>query len=175
MGGEATFNFMRRHQSCHNYHVPPPAQEKERPHPPLSPACFTHKHQQICRELFMRRHQSNHNYHLPSPAQETKKPRPLLSPACFPHKHRQIYRELFALPLSLGKIWAERQSLILSVGIKVVTTTICPLLHRKQKATPTTLTGMLPHKHRQIYRQLFALPPSLGKIQAERQSLILHV
>ena len=71
--------------SCHNYHLPPPAQEKERPHPPLSPACFTHKHQEIYRELFMRRHQSNHNYHLPSPAQETKKPRPLLSPACFPH------------------------------------------------------------------------------------------
>ena len=133
MGGVAIFNFMRRHQSCHNYHLPPPAQEKERPRPPLSPACFTNKHQQIYRELFMRTHQSYHNYHLPSPAQETKKPRPLLSPACFPHKHRQIYRELFALPPSLGKIWAERQSLILFVGIKVITTTICTLPPKKQK------------------------------------------
>ena len=90
MGGEAIFNFTRRHQSCHNYH-------------------------------------------LPSHAQETQRQRPLLSPACFTHKQPRIYGELFALPPSLGKIRVERQSLILCVGIKVVTTTICPLPPRKQK------------------------------------------
>ena len=123
----------------------------------------------------MRRHQSNHNYHLPSPAQEIKKPRPPLSPACFPHKHRQIYRELFALPPSLGKIWPERQSLILCVGIKVVTTIICPLPLRKQKDHAHHSPACFTHKHQQIYRELLALPPSLGKIRAERQSLILCV
>ena len=81
----------------------------------------------------MRRHQSCHNYNLPSPAQETERPRPQFSPACFTHKCQQIYRELFALPPSLGKIWAERQSLIKCVGIKVVSTTISPLPTRKQK------------------------------------------
>ena len=125
--------FMRRHQSYHNYQLPSPAQETERPRPPLSTACFPHKRQQIYRELFMRWHQSYHNYQLPSPAQETKRPCPQLSTACFTHKRQQIYRELFALPPSLGKTWAESQSLIMCVGIKVVTTTICPLPPRKQK------------------------------------------
>ena len=176
MGGEAIFNFMRRHQSCHNYHLPSPAQEKERPRPPLSPACFTNKHQQIYRELFMRTHQSYHNYHLHSPAQETERPRPPLSPACFTHKFPQIYRELFALPPSLGKIWAERQSLILSVGIKVVTTTICPLTHKEtERQRPPLSPACFTHKQPQIYRELFALPPSLGKIRAERQSLIICI
>ena len=157
MGGEAIFNFTRRHQSCHNYH-------------------------------------------LPSHAQETQRQRPLLSPACFTHKQPRIYGELFALPPSLGKIRVERQSLILCVGIKVVTTTICPLPLRKQKdhahhspacfthnyhlpspaketerAHPLLSPACFTHKRQQIYRELFALPPLLGKIREERQSLILCV
>ena len=95
---------------------------------------------------FMRRHQSCHNYHLPSLAQETERPRPRLSPACFTHKCPQIYRELFPLPPSLGKIQAERQPLILCVGIKVVTTTHVPFALSRpgnRKATPTTLTSIL--------------------------------
>ena len=144
---------MRRHQSCHNYTCTicplPPRKQKghahhSQPHASLTSAnksieSFLHYHprwERYRREAilnFMRRHQSCHNYHLPSPAQETERPRPPLSPACFAHKCPQIYRELFALPPSLGKIRAERQSLILCVGIKVVTTTICPLPPRKQK------------------------------------------
>ena len=34
-GSEAIINYMRRHQSCHNYNLPSPAQETERPRPPL--------------------------------------------------------------------------------------------------------------------------------------------
>ena len=105
---------------------------KRKTRPPLSPSCFTNKHQQIYRELFMRMHQSYDNYHLHSPAKETERPRHH-SPACFTHKHQQIYRKLLALPPSLEKIRVERQSLILCVGIKVVTTTNCPLTPMKQK------------------------------------------
>ena len=132
MGGEAILNYMRRYQSCHNYHLPSPAKETERRCPPLSPACFTHKRQ-------------------------------------------KIYRELFALPPLLGKIRAGRQSLILCVGIKVVTTTICPLPLRKQKDHAHHSPACFTHKHQQIYRKLLALPPSLENIRVERQSLILCV
>ena len=124
----------------------------------------------------MRRHQSCHNYHLSSPAQEKERPHPPLSPACFTHKFPQIYRELFALPPSLGKIWAERQSLILRVGIKVVTTTICPLTPRKHKdnAHYSHPHASLTSNHESMESCLH-YHPSLGKIRVERQSLILCV
>ena len=47
--------------------------------------------------------------------------------------HHKSIESFLHYQSSLGKIRAERQSLILCVGIKVVTTTICPLPHRKQK------------------------------------------
>ena len=129
----------------------------------------------------MRRDQSCHNYTCticPLPAKETERPRPPLSPACFAHKRQQIYRELFPLPPSLGKIQAERQPLILCVGIKVVTTTHVPFALSRQETErprPPLSTACFTHKCPQIYRELFALQPSLGKIQEERQSLILCV
>ena len=87
----------------------------------------------------------------------------------------QIYRELFALPTSLSRLQAERQPLILCVS--AVKPAHPPLQSPKnpQNSGDQHAAIWLETKCPQIYRELFALPTSLSRLQAERQPLILCV